>query len=65
MGDIKRQPNPQSVHNVHRHTCPNCHRPYDCNCFSQPEQAQLVCTDCETGRYNPMIHGGTGERQEA
>ena len=52
-------------HNVHQHTCPNCHRNYSCNCYKQDERQSLVCTDCEQARYNPVIHGGTGEREEA
>lgn len=65
MGDIKRSPNQASVHNVHGHVCPNCSRSYDCNCHTQPDKRQLVCTDCERARYNPRVHGGTGERSEA
>lgn len=65
MADIKRGPNEHSVHHVHLHNCPNCKRDYSCNCAAQPEKASLVCRDCERGQYDPMIHGGKGEKQEA
>lgn len=63
--DIKRRPSESSVHVVHSHTCPNCKRPYSCNCGAQPDRESLVCRDCETGTYDPAIHGGRGERSQA
>lgn len=65
MADIKRRPDQQSVHHVHTHNCPNCQRNYSCNCAAQPEKASLPCRDCETGTYDPVIHGGSGKKQEA
>jgi hypothetical protein len=65
MGDINRRPSDQSVHNVHIHTCPSCHRNYSCNCSRQTDKTALTCIDCETATYDPMIHGGTGTRSEA
>jgi hypothetical protein len=47
MSDIKRQPTAESVHHVHLHKCPKCGRSYTCNCAKQPEDAELVCIDCE------------------
>lgn len=65
MADINRRPDAESALNVHKHVCPNCQRPYDCNCHTQPDKKILVCTDCETGRYDPAIHGGQGQKSEA
>ena len=65
MSDINRRPNASSEHALHGHVCPNCHRNYSCNCHSNKPGSGLVCTDCETGRYDPMVHGGTGEKSEA
>lgn len=66
MSDIDRRgASGDRFHDVHNHTCPNCHRPYMCNCEKQSGRESLVCTDCEMARYNPVIHGGTGEREEA
>jgi hypothetical protein len=63
--DINRKPNDQSVHNVHLHRCQNCNRNWSCNCAAQPDKLSLTCRDCETGTYNPVIHGGTGTKAEA
>lgn len=65
MSDIKRGASESSVHHVHVHTCPSCHRNYTCNCAAQPDKTSLTCIDCERGTYNPMIHGGTGQKSEA
>jgi len=65
MADIKRSPNQQSIHHVHLHFCPNCQRNYSCNCAAQPDEAKLVCIDCERGNYDPAIHGGHGTKREA
>lgn len=65
MGDIKRRPDSQSVHHVHTHNCPNCKRDYSCNCAVQSEKTELVCRDCESGTYDPVIHGGQGEKRQA
>jgi len=65
MPDVNRKPDPASVHHVHLHDCPNCKRQYSCNCSKQPDKSTLVCRDCERGEYDPMIHGGRGEKQEA
>lgn len=65
MGDIKRGADTQSVHHVHLHHCPNCQRGYSCNCHAQPEKDSVVCRDCETGTYDPVIHGGKGQKSEA
>lgn len=48
-GDVKRAPSATSIHRVHVHTCPECKRPYSCNCSAQPEQEKLICRDCEHG----------------
>lgn len=65
MSDIKRKPDEASYHHVHQHVCPNCKRPYSCNCSRQPETSALTCIDCERGNYNPMVHGGQGTKSEA
>lgn len=65
MGDIRRDPTANSVHHVHVHNCPNCKRNYSCNCAAQPDKTSLVCRDCETGTYNPLIHGGEGKKEQA
>lgn len=65
MSDIRRSPDRASVHNVHTHNCPNCRRNYSCNCSLQPGERSLVCIDCEHGVYNPAIHGGSGQKEEA
>lgn len=65
MGDINRQGEGTSFHDVHEHTCPNCKRSYSCNCHKQNGKTVLVCRDCETATYNPLIHGGRGEKEEA
>ena len=65
MADIKRKPQESTLHNVHGHVCPNCQRNYTCNCHDNRDKEQLVCIDCEHGNYDPTIHGGRGERQEA
>ena len=65
MSDINRKPDSQSVHHVHLHNCPNCRRNYSCNCAKQPEDFEVVCIDCEHGVYDPVIHGGRGQKSEA
>lgn len=65
MGDINRKPSEAHFHRVHTHVCPACQRPYTCNCAAQYDKQGLVCRDCETGTYDPMIHGGRGEKREA
>lgn len=65
MGDIKRDKTPNKYVEVHTHYCPNCKRPFTCACEAQPDKQSLVCIDCEHGTYNPVIHGGFGERSEA
>lgn len=65
MPDIDRRPDSQSIHRVHLHNCPNCHRDWSCACAKQEDRNTLVCRDCEMGVYNPRIHGGTGDRSEA
>jgi hypothetical protein len=65
VADINRRPSASSLHDLHLHNCPNCGRPYSCNCHANKPGSSMVCTDCEMARYDPMIHGGTGERSEA
>ena len=65
MPDINRAHNPNRYEEMHTHVCPNCARPYTCLCVAQPEQHELVCKDCETATYDPAIHGGHGEKEEA
>jgi len=65
MSTINRKPNESSVHHVHLHNCPNCHRDYSCNCHKQPDTVSMVCIDCEHGTYDPVIHGGKGRKSEA
>jgi transcription elongation factor Elf1 len=65
MPDIKRERDPNRYTEPHLHTCPNCKRSHMCNCQAQPNQAELVCRDCETATYDPAVHGGTGEKPEA
>lgn len=49
MADINRRPTPASVHHVHTHNCPECGRPYSCNCAANSDKDKLVCLDCERG----------------
>ena len=47
MSDINRKPSDLSIHRVHTHVCPECNRPYSCNCQANSEKEKLVCRDCE------------------
>ena len=48
MSDINRRPkNEHDALMTHTHVCPECKRPYTCNCSAQPGHESLVCIDCE------------------
>lgn len=65
MPDIDRRPDPDKYTEAHMHTCPNCGRNFTCGCHAQPAKGELVCVDCERATYDPTVHGGTGEKNEA
>lgn len=50
MSTINRKPSETTMHHVHTHVCPNCGRPYSCNCAAQLDTKDVVCIDCEAGR---------------
>lgn len=65
MSDIDRSAKVGVYVEPHLHRCENCKREWTCACQKQPDRYMLVCRDCETGTYNPAIHGGQGEKAEA